>query len=479
MARPVDWTPLADSDPVPGRPADITAESNRLKQVADSIRDQVTALHKIATADQGGELVGQFAGKITSTANDLAQHLGKAEGRYRTVSGELAHWVTALDTAQSESYSQLQDAQQAQRDIHANTPAPPASAPPGVTSPPPSTPPASPQAIQQAHALADAQHRLDAARTALGKTLSALHSAAGTRSHNIKAAIKDDGLKDSWWDKFKHWMDDHSRLINDICNVLGWIATICAVVALFIPGLNIIAWIALGATVLALIGHTALAAAGDGSWANVALDVFALATFGVGKFAEGGMEAAEEGLQMTLKGAAAERAGSAAFKTADSARAAELSAAQKILKSPVASAAEKKAASALLRGSKVAKQANEALKADTIHGIKEMAEHGVEFEPLELHMPNLADVLHGSPTAAGIRAWGANVLKTLPGDADVVKDVGKLNASLNTFQRAFGAGASVDVFDKVFGNVTPYFNSDPFGYNGFKNNTTMPIGGSW
>lgn len=87
---------------------------------------------------------------------------------------------------------------------------------------------------------------------------------AGHWAGKIKRAIGKDGLHDKGWDKFKNWVSDHARLLNDLANVLVRVATACAIVALFIPGLNILAMIALGAPLGSLLLHTATAPAGAG-----------------------------------------------------------------------------------------------------------------------------------------------------------------------------------------------------------------------
>jgi hypothetical protein len=79
-------------------------------------------------------------------------------------------------------------------------------------------------------------------------------------------------------------MDDHHKLIEGACKVLGVIAMAACLVALVVPGLNILAAGALAAGSLSLLGHSALAATGNGSWVDVGMDVFALATFGAGRF---------------------------------------------------------------------------------------------------------------------------------------------------------------------------------------------------
>ena len=80
--------------------------------------------------------------------------------------------------------------------------------------------------------------------------------------------------------------------------MLEVVVTVLAIVALFVPGLNIVAallWIGFGLVAAALVGRIMLAATGNGSWLDVALDAFALVTFGLGKAASGALKAVAEG----------------------------------------------------------------------------------------------------------------------------------------------------------------------------------------
>ena len=139
------------------------------------------------------------------------------------------------------------------------------------------------QAVTSYHtSMKTAQNELDAAKALLNKATSLRDSSGSSTASKINSAI-DDGVKDSWWDSFKEWVGHYAGVIKDICTVLEVIATILAVIALFIPGLDIIVILGIAATALALAGRTMLAATGNGSWFDVALDAFALLTFGAGK----------------------------------------------------------------------------------------------------------------------------------------------------------------------------------------------------
>jgi hypothetical protein len=146
--------------------------------------------------------------------------------------------------------------------------------------------------------------------------------ASGTASKAIRDAIDDDAVHDGFWDKVGNWIHEHAGIIKAILKVVGYIVTVLAiaalVIALFVPGLNILVMgVALATilevasvvgTVALLIGHTMLASTGDGSWLDVGLDIAALATFGVGKAISG----AAEGTASAARTVAAESAASSA-----------------------------------------------------------------------------------------------------------------------------------------------------------------------
>lgn len=276
MGRPTDWTPLADRDPVPGDPEQVSAEARHLSTVAQEIQDQVARLWAIANSHS--DLKGQYVEKLKSAASDVAGSLDKVVGRYQQVSSALTRWVPELEYAQAESLKALAEAQQAHsQQLSLGQP----------TTRDPSTPETDQQRqedYRRQNSLNQADHDLAAARTRLNNAINHSNTNAQDRAADIRHAI-DDGVADSWWDDVKGFVDRYAWLIKDICTVLEVIATLLAVVALFIPGLNVIVALAIAATALALIGRTMLAAAGDGSWMDVALDVLALATFGAVKVA--------------------------------------------------------------------------------------------------------------------------------------------------------------------------------------------------
>lgn len=284
MARPADWSPLAGSDPVPGDPAGILAEAAHLASVAEQIAGQVAVLRKIAGGQSGEK--GQHAVKLQSAASDTAGQLDKATGRYRETAAALNAWVPELEYAQGQSLKALSQAQEASGRQRANQPI---QRPPGTQA----TPSNQQEDQNRSKALSQANSDLAAAQAMLAAAVSHRDQAAAQAANAIRGAIGADS--DSWWDDFTgalssawNWVKDHwVPLLKDLCTGLEILATVLAIVCLFIPGLDIVdvlLLVAFGATVLATAGRGVLAATGNGSWLDFGLDVVACLTFGLSRW---------------------------------------------------------------------------------------------------------------------------------------------------------------------------------------------------
>ena len=78
MARPVDWLPLADSDPVPGDPQRISEQAAHLASTAQELSGQVARLRAIAAGHSAEQ--GLHADKLRSASSDVAGGLEKVVG---------------------------------------------------------------------------------------------------------------------------------------------------------------------------------------------------------------------------------------------------------------------------------------------------------------------------------------------------------------------------------------------------------------
>jgi hypothetical protein len=299
--RPADWQLVEeDDDPTPGEPSAISSEAAHCRHVGHEIRAQVGRLRRIA-AD--GTLIGNYADKLRSEAGDLAGQLERTAGRYERVATELDRWAPQLEHAQAASLAALEKARQADA-IRRVAPQP---GDPSAT--------AAEQAASD-HARADlaaAIKQVEAAKDHFDRE-------GTTTARAIRDAIEDD-IKDSWWDNINDWVDRNAGWLEDLTEALSWIATGLAIIALFIPGVNLIAILAIGFTVATLIGHSLLAASGNGSWFDVGLDFLALATFGTGRIAAQGLKGVHAATRRAATTAARREAKKQALKTSHAERA--------------------------------------------------------------------------------------------------------------------------------------------------------------
>jgi hypothetical protein len=287
--RPYDWSPLGlDSDPVPGSPETVSAESRHLGQTAQELRTQITMLQQIAG---DATLKGQYAGTLRAHAQQLSQDLGKVATRYESAADATDEWSGNLAEAQAASLSALRAAESPYEQLRR------------LQAPPPPAASASAAAQQQyatdkqqyQQAQSSAQAALTDAQRLLGQATTNRDTAGATAARKISDASHD-SLADSWWDQFKQMISGIANNLKTIATVIGYIATACAILAVILTGpLALVFLLLAGGLLLTELGiHTVLAATGNGSWVDVGLDVAALATLGYGAALDAGAESLEE-----------------------------------------------------------------------------------------------------------------------------------------------------------------------------------------
>jgi hypothetical protein len=274
MARPKDWHPLRESDPVPGDPDGVRGQVKHMNKIAEYLRTQAAALTAMADADN---LKGDYADELAENARGLGRKLDLAEDRYREVKGHLSGWASELEEFQKKADKALSDAQEAQRVIDSHAADPEHKTTHGKRKEENSkdSPGEDPALKQAKEDLEDARKRLSAAE-------SDYQERAGHFASRIRASIDDD-MKDSFWNDIKGWVAD-AEWLGKIADWASWAATIVGVVAMFFPAVGVIA-IALTLVVAAI--HLAQAATGNGSWFDVVMDLGAL------KLARNGIKAAK------------------------------------------------------------------------------------------------------------------------------------------------------------------------------------------
>lgn len=295
--RPGEWHLLGvGSDPLPGDVYEVATEVTHYEMTASAIREQVSRLRQMASGTN--ELVGDFAPELRESAERLAEHLDRAQGRFDTVAAELGRWQPVLDNGQVETGSLLRQAVEAQSQVDSHRA--------------PGTPvdPSDHAAVEadrsRSRALDSAQGDLTRIQSRFRALMDEIDRTAADVARRIDDASHDK-LKDSWWDSHvRTFIHDHASFLKLIADVLTWVATSLVVAVLLLS--NPAGWMVLAAmalTAAAMVIHTALAANGDGSWMDVAIDAFAVLTMGAGA-----------ALSSTARTALAAREGMAAWKGA-------------------------------------------------------------------------------------------------------------------------------------------------------------------
>ncbi|MFL9657851.1 putative T7SS-secreted protein [Streptomyces sp. PB17] len=281
--RPVDWHPLAEKDPIPGDPEDIRDEVTRMKNLASTLREQADTLRKAA---DGEALKGKYADKIREKSGDLEKRFRETASRYERVVGDLGNWANDLEGFQERADGVLRAAKQADEEHAAEVKKKEAEA--------------KKDGDKKAPEESDPNSHLAPFHKQLNQVISDRNSRARYYAENIDGDIHDI-IKDSGWENFKDWVHEHADTIKSVVEVLSWAATLIGVIALFFTPVGwlatLIAVTAISLTALVGVGHTLLALSGDGSWADVAMDVFALATLGFGSVAMKGVKSATRALK--------------------------------------------------------------------------------------------------------------------------------------------------------------------------------------
>lgn len=326
MNRPVDWSPLAEGDPVPGDPYEVAWLGRQFLATATEIKSAAQRLRTMCT----DEFWDSDAGKaFRQRSNDTADKLDKAFARYEAAGTALGkdpgdsspstaarpNYAGALAEAQRISAAALPAAQDAActrkaalsglRTLAEKQDPIQIASPFGTIG---LTPDGSGHLVVTAQMKPEVQalrrqynHAADQIVTAQHQVARAQRlrdEAAANASNMITAAISRDGLGDSWWDHVTNFIDEHAGLLSLISEVAGWIATVCGTLALFVGWIPIIGQalaavlgtVALIASVVTLIADVLLKIGGKGSWFDIALDVIAVASFGLGRAATGALK---------------------------------------------------------------------------------------------------------------------------------------------------------------------------------------------
>ena len=277
-ARHGDW-PLVDhdSDPVPADPTELEKVIDHYKKISEAMTEQAALLKRIGDGDVR-LLKGQSADALRKRARESAGALDKAAGRYADVHTALDGYEPSLTTARTDTWNALTDAENASRNLQTAE-----GMPDPVNAPRPDD--AKPLTAQEKKDSADRETAIEnagagiaAAKQKVAGALEALRAAAEAAATKIRENWNVDGLHTSGWDAFVHRLN---KFLKALVEILTYIGLALAVLAILIPGLNVIAFIGIGVALVSVAASIVLAAQGEGSWLGVIMGVLSLVGIGI------------------------------------------------------------------------------------------------------------------------------------------------------------------------------------------------------
>lgn len=448
----IDWTPLVDSDPLPGDPQAIFDEAVRLRRLGFQMRDQIANLRRIADTH---DLVGKSVDALRASAGEIVVGLEKVVARHEKTADILSRWHGELTRLQDATRAPLDVAVEANRlRIRAETERAMA-IPVGLAG-------AGPGAMYDHQvAVARADELLGQARKALQDILEEHERLDRDFARLIDDATNDDA-EDGRWDNFKDWVGRNKAWMDDLTKVLGLVATTAAIVAVTASGAGAVALVAgavaMSTTAGSAATHGALAAAGEGSKFDLALDIFALATFGTGR----ALTAALKAKQVAARGAGVNAARQSAYDASLATNQAVRDAATRVLNDPNATAWAKVEAKFTLRHTL---RSAERAGANAAEGVKNLPMPAVT--KLE---KQLSGNIHDPRNIKDIR----NIESRFPQDTEVYQAARGAGELLIAGRVAYLSGTTADFTDKFLDDKQHW---DP--YLRFKGRFTREMGSAW
>lgn len=290
MARPTDWTALNyGADPVPGDPAVVTSAGNNYVAMAETIKQ---TSQNLRTLLDDKATVSEAVDAFREIAEQVAGRIDRAEQRYRGTGDALLVYAPELTSAQETSVTALTQAQTAVSSTEAS----------GSEATAyerqlddPALEPADRTRIEGlrdgARSEADgAAASLQAAITLLQEAIDARDTAATTAENAIHDVEQASDLNDGFWDDVDQFFEENPW-VDTVLTIAGVVAGILAVVAMFVPGLNLIVGaIVVIVAVATVLNATMQALTGNKSWVDAITEIaLAVLPFGAGKLIKGGL----------------------------------------------------------------------------------------------------------------------------------------------------------------------------------------------
>ncbi|MER5969218.1 hypothetical protein ABT112_05630 [Streptomyces sp. NPDC002055] len=289
-ARPRDWQPLADTDPIPGDPDRLEELGRTLRRTADELERQVRHLKAAAEVDSWDSDAGK---EFREKAKKCRGRLEDAHKRYETAADAIGDrivdhgndyeanatapagaYVTELRRAQRIAEIARRDAQDAEADKKSATK--------GLDGLSGKDDKDRKSALEEREK--SAGKSLEAAEEKLRKAKEIRDAAAKKARDAIDDAISDDSLKDGFWDDFAAFVDglaDWTEAISKWAGIaalaVGWIPVIGQGLAGLLGAISMIATLVNIACTAIQVGM------GDESWTELAWSAVGLLAMGAGK----------------------------------------------------------------------------------------------------------------------------------------------------------------------------------------------------
>lgn len=300
---------MSTFEPIPGDPGALRRGARDYARTAEALEEAAAAIRSLAGQQDADS---QAVSELTKTATQVADRLGRLQDRYTTAGSELVDYADVLSEAQDAAAG----AESARSAAAGSLSAAEANASSYETQARlAQDPTAATEALESARywnaRATELGGDVSAAQTRHAEALSNVERAAQRASTAIAAAVESDGLNDSGWDKFTNWISEHADVLKKIKEVLSWVASIAAVIAIFAgPLAPVFLAIAAVAAGLAAVVSLGLALAGEISWYEFGLDAIGALTFGVGAIATRGLRITMGAIKQTRYATSKVRRGS-------------------------------------------------------------------------------------------------------------------------------------------------------------------------
>ncbi|OII11505.1 hypothetical protein BIU97_06330 [Curtobacterium sp. MCBA15_009] len=276
-ARGGDWGLLHEgSDPIVADVPTVHELVNYYTTMAQEITSEADVLRKIGEGDDS-QFKGESADAVRKKSKEVAESLQRMSGRYDAIRDALTGYLPELETALTESAAALRDAEDASA-AGARAGAMPDPGQGRAQDAPPLTDDEQGAIDAKARATSSAKDGADAAVARLRRAVDGVNAAGKAAASTIRAAW-DDGLHDTLGDKIKAFF---SKLLKILVKIFTYIGIALAALAILIPGVGMLTFMAAVAAAVTLVLNITLAGMGEGSWLDVITSAVGLVLVGVG-----------------------------------------------------------------------------------------------------------------------------------------------------------------------------------------------------